>query len=370
MKTDLNTQHISTRPLRRDDYDQIVHLLQESIPLAPVGFNWDIRRWEGKCWYDQDSNGDPNWHLNSQVWLTDNAQIIGLAHPDGPGYPYLEVHPDYRHLEMEMIIWAEENLTEAKLDTGRQIHFFVFEYDAHRQRLLSERGYEKMNYGGVTRQLRFGHMPLPQPELSAGYTLRTTNPEDPNDAQQIANLLNVAFKRTFHNAGEYQQFTRRAICFHQSSYSLAVAPDVVILPPMWEFLMMRKTGAACLNRSALTQSISKKGWRRRSCKKGYYALSNGGRRRWWWRRGRSRPTGCIPVWGSRRFIRGMSGSVSGHECDYLTRRQNDRTRAKNSRLCPSLKMPHLPNCPARNVGYKPFSTPTWTMCRISLPDIR
>ncbi|MBP7998885.1 MAG: GNAT family N-acetyltransferase [Chloroflexi bacterium] len=226
MKTDLNTQHISTRPLRRDDYDQIVHLLQESIPLAPVGFNWDIRRWEGKCWYDQDSNGDPNWHLNSQVWLTDNAQIIGLAHPDGPGYPYLEVHPDYRHLEMEMIIWAEENLTEAKREgTGRQIHFFVFEYDAHRQRLLSERGYEKMNYGGVTRQLRFGHMPLPQPELSAGYTLRTTNPEDPNDAQQIANLLNVAFKRTFHNAGEYQQFTRRAICFHQELDLVAVAPD-------------------------------------------------------------------------------------------------------------------------------------------------
>ena len=216
----------TNRPLERKDYDQIVHLLKETMPLAPVGFNWDIRRWEGKCWYDPDENGNPDWPNNSQVWFTASGKLIGLVHPDGIGYPYLEVHPDYRHLEAEMIDWAEAHLTETKKDgSGRQIHFSVFEYDAHRQRLLAERGYEKMSYGGVIRHLRFGQMPLSQPELAPGYTLRTTNPEDPNDAQQIADLLNAAFKRTFHNGAEYQQFTRRATCFHQELDLVAVAPD-------------------------------------------------------------------------------------------------------------------------------------------------
>ena len=130
-----------------------------------------------------------------------------------------------------MIAWAEVHMTEPRKDgdgrptDGRQIHFFVYEYDVYRQQLLAERGYEKMSYGGVIRRLRLGLPPLAQPQLAEGYTLRVTNPTDLADCQQIADLLNAAFNRDFHTAVEYQNFTRNAPCFQRELDLVAVAPD-------------------------------------------------------------------------------------------------------------------------------------------------
>ena len=217
---------ITSRPVAPEDYERIRLLLLETLAIAPLGFNWDIRRWEGKCWYDENETGNPDWYKNSQLWQTSAGQLVGLAHPDGLGFPYLELHPDYRYLEAEMITWAEANLTEPHPDNrGRRLQFFVYDYDVYRQHLLTERGYQKMSYGGVIRHMRLGRQVLPRPQIAPGYTLRTTNPEDIQDAQQIADLLNAAFNRTFHNAQEYQQFTRQATCFHRELDLVAVAPD-------------------------------------------------------------------------------------------------------------------------------------------------
>jgi GNAT superfamily N-acetyltransferase len=217
---------ISIRSVQREDYERIRCLLLQTLAIAPLGFNWDIRRWEAACWYDKNENGNPDWHKNSQLWETGTGRLIGMVHPDGLGFPYIEIHPDYRHLEADMIIWAESHLTEPKADsTGNQLQFFVYEYDVHRQQLLVERGYQKMNYGGVIRHMRLGQRPLPRPQLAQGYTLRTTDPENGRDAQQIADLLNAAFNRTFHIALEYQQFTRNATCFHPELDLVAVAQD-------------------------------------------------------------------------------------------------------------------------------------------------
>ena len=223
---DIIQKTIHSRAVQRGDYERIRDLLVQTQAITPPGFNWDIRRWEGKCWYNPQVDGNPDWHKNSQLWETDAGQLVGLVHPDGIGFPYIEIHPDYRHLEAEMIAWAESHLTEPKADdTGRQLQFFVFEYDVHRQRILEERGYQKMTYGGVIRHLRLGQQPLAKPNLAEGYTLRSTDPENGRDAQQIADLLNASFNRTFHNALEYQQFTRRATCFHSELDLVAVAPD-------------------------------------------------------------------------------------------------------------------------------------------------
>lgn len=217
---------IYTRPVRRVDYERIQALLLHTLAMAPLGLNWDIRRWEGKCWYDPHENGNPEWHKNSQLWETAAEQLIGLVHADRLGYPFLEIHPDYRYLEAEMISWAENHLAEPTADhIGRQLQFYVYDYDVYRQSLLAERGYEKVSSGGVIRHMRLGQQPLARPSLPEGYTLRTTQPENDADAEQIAVLLNAAFNRTFHNALEYQQFTRHATCFHSELDLVAETTD-------------------------------------------------------------------------------------------------------------------------------------------------
>lgn len=94
---------VVSRPVRPRDYWLIHCLLVETMPFTPLGFNGDIRCWEGKRFYDSDPAGYPNWHENSQLWQHANGQLIAVAHPDSPGYPALFVHPAYRHVEPRMI---------------------------------------------------------------------------------------------------------------------------------------------------------------------------------------------------------------------------------------------------------------------------
>lgn len=216
---------IVSRPVRPEDYWLIHRLLVETTPIAPVGFNGDIRRWEGKRFYDKHPAGDPAWHKDSYLWQRPSGQLVGVVQPDSPGYPALFVHPDYRHIEPGMITWAEKHLYKPIDDDRGQIQFYVYDYDAQRQRLLEERGYERLNSGGAIRRLRFGKQPLAQPALAEGYRLRTTNPEDAREAQQMADLLNAAFNRDFHNAAEYQNFAHLAPSFIHELDLLALAPD-------------------------------------------------------------------------------------------------------------------------------------------------
>ena len=216
---------ILSRPLGGDDdYWRVHRLLLESVALAPVGFNWDMRRWEGRRFHDARETGNLEWNLHCQLWETSDGRLIGIVNPDGLGYPHLQIHPDYRFLEAEMMDWAETHLSEP-IENARQGQFYIYAYDAHRQRLSEERGYEKMPYGGVVRRLRFGQQPLVQPDLAEGYTLRATQPDDITDCQKIADLLNAAFGRDFHTAVEYQNFMFQAPSLRRDLDLVAVAPN-------------------------------------------------------------------------------------------------------------------------------------------------
>ena len=215
---------VTSRPVRRDDYASIVRLLQQTVAESPPGHNWDLRRWEGTCWYHPDEGGNPGWHEHSRIWQTASGRTVGLVHADGTGFAYLEIDPGHRHLEPEMIAWAEDHLAGPLEGGGRQVHVLAFAYDAYRQDLLAERGYERTASGIVHRQLRLDRVALREPSPAEGYMVRETIP-GAEDAGQIAELLNAAFGRTFHTALEYERFTQRATSFRRELDLVAVAPD-------------------------------------------------------------------------------------------------------------------------------------------------
>lgn len=198
-------------------------LLIDTVPLIPIGFNWDMRRLDGKRFYE--ANVEQNWPpaLPIQLWETAGGQLAGFVLSDGVD-AHLNVHPDFRHLEGEMLDWAVAHLGEAT-PGGCSLGVYAYEYDVLRQRLLAERGFEKTEYWGMIRHLRLGERPLAQPAVAEGYTIRTTQPQDMADCQRIADLLNAAFRRDFHNALEYHNFCRLAPSFHPDLDLVAVAPD-------------------------------------------------------------------------------------------------------------------------------------------------
>lgn len=220
------SNQIHTRALRDDaDFWRMRELLSATFPITPIGLNWDVRRLDGKRFYEADPAANRLAARPVQLWETGAGDLVGYVLPEGRDDAHIQIHPDYRHLEPAMVAWAEENLAAPADDGGHALEIYTYDYDALRQRILTERGYTKMEYGGMIRHLRIGRQPLPPPEIAAGYTLRTTDPDDLADCQRIADLLNAAFGRTFHTALEYQNFTRRAPCFHRELDLVMVAPD-------------------------------------------------------------------------------------------------------------------------------------------------
>ncbi len=220
-----NNASVMSRPLRdEDDFWRMRALLIDTVSLIPIGFNWDMRRLDGKRFYE--AVVDENWPpaLPIQLWETSDGRLAGFVLSDGRGDAHLNVHPDYRYLEEELIDWAMAHLGETTPD-GRRLEVYVYEYDVLRQRLLAERGFQKTEYWGMIRHMRLGQQPLRQPVVAEGYTIRATRPDDLAECQRMADLLNAAFRRDFHNAAEYHNFCRLAPSFHPDLDLVAVAPD-------------------------------------------------------------------------------------------------------------------------------------------------
>jgi GNAT superfamily N-acetyltransferase len=185
-----------------------------------------VRRLDGKRFYEANVQRNPLLERPVQLWENAAGELVAYVIPEGSDDAHLQVHPDYRYLEDDLVAWAEEHLSAADAEGGpRQLQIYTYEYDALRRQTLSDRGYTKMEYGGMIRHLRLGCQPRPIVTLAQGYTLRSTQPDDVEDCQRVADILNAAFNRTFHNAQEFQNFARRAPSFRKELDLVAVAPD-------------------------------------------------------------------------------------------------------------------------------------------------
>ncbi|MFN8464996.1 MAG: GNAT family N-acetyltransferase [Caldilineaceae bacterium] len=227
MSTIVASSIITRTPQGDADFWRMRQLLVDTVPTTPIGFNWDVRWLEGQRFYDAHVDAPQFAQRPIRLWENAAGELAAFVLPESSlGTAYLQVHPDYRYLEEELVAWAEAQLSARNEDTGRSyLEIPVYEYDALRQQTLARRGYEKTPYWGMTRHMRLGQQPRPTVHLAEGYTLRTTCPEELADCRQIADLLNAAFGRTFHNPWEYQNFTRRAPSFRNELDLVAVAPD-------------------------------------------------------------------------------------------------------------------------------------------------
>ncbi len=111
MAADFSPETVTSRPYRDDaDFWRIRQLCLDTYPIAPIGWNWEIRRWEGQRFHDPDPAPDPRWPTWIRLWETGEGSLVGVANPEGRlGEAFLQLHPDYRHLEAEMLSWCEEN---------------------------------------------------------------------------------------------------------------------------------------------------------------------------------------------------------------------------------------------------------------------
>jgi mycothiol synthase len=216
----------SSRALRTDDdWWRIRDFVLDTYSKTPVGFVWENRRWEG--WRFHRERPVPVRRLREiiRIWES-SGWIVGAAHPEGRGDVHLQVHPDFRHLESDMLAWAEQHLSLPDEDgRGRKISTFAFDYDSLRRRVLTNRGWSRLESGGMTRHLRLGDQYLePTPGID-GYLLRSTRPGDSDIAQRMADVINAGFNTDVHSPSEIHTFMTRSPTFSHDLNLVAEMSD-------------------------------------------------------------------------------------------------------------------------------------------------
>ena len=179
---------ITHRALRGEaDALRLRQMLIDTHALVGCEFNWEIRRWEGSFWCVSDAErGDPSWGANAHIWENAEGEIVGAAIPDGPGDLALQIHPDYRALEDEILDWGEEHIAETT-DTGRRrMLAWAFDWDAERQQRLARRGHVPCSDRFFQHRRRRVSDPLPVVLLAEGYTIRSVQDNDADVERWVA----------------------------------------------------------------------------------------------------------------------------------------------------------------------------------------
>lgn len=223
-----------TRRRLQDDNDvaHIRSVLAQSYAHTPLGFNWDVRRWDGQRFYQPGAALNLEWAARVQVWLHEDTIVAAVCLEGEPGNEWtinLLIDPAWRTLESAMVAWGESTIAARDTSPATRVEISVGNDDIARQLLLTARGYQPTAHTGVIRRLHFGSRHWSPPHIAPGYMLRATHPCEgqcqQTDCQAIADLLNAAFNRDFHNAAEYHTFTQHAPSFRRDLDLVAVAPD-------------------------------------------------------------------------------------------------------------------------------------------------
>lgn len=213
---------IHHRPYANDsDFMAIRQFLLDTYVLWGRPHNWEPRRWEGSI-YHRDDATRAAYRLRLpelvHIWHDEEGHIVGTTLHESDGNVFLQIHPEYRHIEAEMLDWSEVHLAKTEEDGLRWIEVWAYADDDFRMELLRSRGYVQTEDHENLRR-RPMSLAVPDVELPAGYTVRSMR-HHPDDWQQFASLLNTAFRRDFHNAEEIRNF--------QSSPSYRAEFDIVV----------------------------------------------------------------------------------------------------------------------------------------------
>jgi ribosomal protein S18 acetylase RimI-like enzyme len=213
---------ITDRPYRDEgDFWALRRLVTDLYGVQPPGRPWDVRRWDGRYFYSAEPGFDERTLARLRIWEDEDGRVVAALLSEGGRAIHPHVHPDVAEIEEEVLATGEE-LAAAAGD--REVEVLCYHYDAARRRVLESRGYQQSPDWAVIRLLRFGRGPLPEPQVAAGYRIRTTRDDDA-DHQGLADLLNAAFRRTIHHAGETRGFQANAPCFRRELDLVAEAPD-------------------------------------------------------------------------------------------------------------------------------------------------
>jgi len=141
---------IKNRAYSNRDYDAVIEFLNKVYKLNKNQHSWLPARWEYAEYFVSPLfvivQEKENWTSSMRLWINEeDFKIVGIVNSEDPNeQAFMQIHPEYRHIEDEMIQWAEDNIAqEVKENEGKKIVVYAHDGDEHREEILKSRGYEK-----------------------------------------------------------------------------------------------------------------------------------------------------------------------------------------------------------------------------------
>ncbi|MCK4874024.1 MAG: GNAT family N-acetyltransferase [Phycisphaerales bacterium] len=157
------------------DLDRVSQFLAETYAMLGRPHNWLIDRWVNlrySNYAETDPARKPDWESEIRVWEEDE-QLVGLVVREGTSGYALQAHPRFRQLEPEMLDWSERQHVDRRPPNKDSwpLQMEVYEWDAQRAELLTDRGYQCRHQIAQHRR-RSLEQPIPSPPVPDGYQMR------------------------------------------------------------------------------------------------------------------------------------------------------------------------------------------------------
>jgi mycothiol synthase len=149
------------------------------------------------------------WEETDGSDISSVSKMVAVTFCKPSGDCWIQIHPDYRFLEKEILLWIERQRREIESNetSGLELRLRIDETDEKRRALLTELGYKNSGLSEYNRE-RPIEMPVPEYQLPDGFIIRSVDVEA--DFVQYKKVLTAVFPHCCH-------MTRRTVRIYSTA---------------------------------------------------------------------------------------------------------------------------------------------------------
>lgn len=210
------------------DFEAIQRFLSETYALTNSFHNWAPTRFEnrkfGACGAEYQVEEDEFvkiWEFSDES-DPNTREIVAVTILKDSGANWIQIHPEHKYMEKELVLWIEEQLNTTKNNSSVISRFYVLGSDENRLSLLVDLGYENLNVEEYTR-VRSVEMSVPNYNLPEGYIIRGVNIKQ--DFKKYREVMGSVFPHCLKMTEKLFKMYSSATFYNENLDIIAVAPN-------------------------------------------------------------------------------------------------------------------------------------------------
>ena len=215
----------------RKDFELVRTFLVDTYNLTHSFQNWIPSRFEnikfGPCgeeYRDEQDEYVKIWEERDGSEGSSRSKIVAVTVRESPSNYWIHIHPNYRALEKEIVLWIEKQRKVMKEEETQELElcFCVLGTDKERIALLTELGYENLGLCEYNRKRPLDLL-IPEYQLPDGFTIRHVDVE--KDFLQYRKVLEAVFPHCGRMTERTAKIYSTASFYNEDLDLVVVAPD-------------------------------------------------------------------------------------------------------------------------------------------------